>query len=245
MSTTPAKRLFILDLLRAASIISMVVFHFCYDLDHFDFVDWNTPNGEGFWQWRYTILFGFIFSMGTSISLGHYQVRHYKRFAFWCTKIAICAAILTGISLIISPKSWIYFGILHFMLIAGIIAFVFTRMKWLSATLGTAIIISSIWSRSDGGDGLYWFPFEYSSFFSRRTLDYAPLFPWVGVALIGTFTGAFIEANQKLKERLLTLQAPKVIAHPLRVISSKSLIIYMIHQPILQGILSLILYLKK
>jgi uncharacterized membrane protein len=69
--------------------------------------------------------------------------------------------------------------------------------------------------------------------------DYMPLFPWLGVFLIGCVIGRIC---YKDKKTLFTGRGKvmKAIARPVEFIGRHSLIIYLVHQPLVYAILFLI-----
>ena len=85
--------------MRVFAIVMMIAYHFIYDLKYFGYVDWNTPLGNGFWQWRTSIVFGFVFAMGLSMGIAHGGGRNPR--AFWkrLGQILACAVLITLLSL--------------------------------------------------------------------------------------------------------------------------------------------------
>lgn len=75
--------------------------------------------------------------------------------------------------------------------------------------------------------------------FKPITEDYVPLFPWLGVALIGIFIG------RQLKKLAWFIASANMqlngLCDVLAWMGKRSLLIYMIHQPILMGLLWLFL----
>ena len=69
--------------------------------------------------------------------------------------------------------------------------------------------------------------------------DYMPLFPWLGVFLIGCVIGRTLYKEKKTlfggRGKVMT-----AIARPVEFIGRHSLIIYLAHQPVIYGILYVI-----
>jgi uncharacterized membrane protein len=80
------------------------------------------------------------------------------------------------------------------------------------------------------GTGLWLFGWVQEGFFSA---DYFPLFPWLFVFLLGTWAGAFV-AEGRLPEWFYTFTMPFFPA-----VGRKSFLVYLIHQPILFGLVQL------
>ena len=108
------QRIHWVDSVRGLAIVLMVIFHFCYDLRYFGYVDWNVPNGASWWPFRYVILTLFIFTLGVSLSLAHSSVIRWRKYAVRLGQIVLAATGITLMSLLMFPNGWIYFGILHF-----------------------------------------------------------------------------------------------------------------------------------
>ena len=68
--------------------------------------------------------------------------------------------------------------------------------------------------------------------------DYMPLFPWLGVFLLGCVIGRTCYKEKKtLFNRGETMRS---VARPVEFIGRHSLIIYLVHQPVVYGILYVI-----
>jgi uncharacterized membrane protein len=73
------------------------------------------------------------------------------------------------------------------------------------------------------------------------TEDYVPVFPWIGVVLLGIYAGRFI-FMQNRPDRLSLAPSGKLAGFFVRFpawLGRHSLLIYLLHQPILLGILYL------
>jgi uncharacterized membrane protein len=134
-------RLLWVDALRGFAIVLMIVFHFCYDLRYFGWVDWNIPNGSNWLPFRYFIIFLFTFTVGLSLSLAHQK--QFKRIFFInrLIKLLLGAACVTAMSLILFPNAWIYFGILHFIAVGSVISVVFVKVPKVAIGLGIVILV--------------------------------------------------------------------------------------------------------
>jgi uncharacterized membrane protein len=63
------------------------------------------------------------------------------------------------------------------------------------------------------------------------SVDYEPIFPWLGIVLIGMGLGEYLYPEGL---RSFTLpQIPEMVVRPLAFLGRHSLIIYLIHQPII------------
>ncbi len=199
----------------------MVIFHFCFDLRYFGFVDWGVPNGEGWWQFRYLILSLFIGTVGISMSLAQGDGFKRKPFLIRQGKLLGAAVLITLMSLFIFPQSWIFFGILHFIFVASLICLFFVRIPLIALVLGVGIVFAHILGFTEP----FW-PFSYiRDSLPSHTEDFVPFFPWLGVALIGVYLGFLIQQRKPAFCRLFETKTAFIGRH--------ALLIYLLHQPLL------------
>jgi uncharacterized membrane protein len=64
------------------------------------------------------------------------------------------------------------------------------------------------------------------------SVDYAPIFPWFGVILFGMFLGNVLYPNGKRRLKISDLSDPSIVKF-FSFLGRNSLLIYLIHQPIL------------
>jgi len=230
---TRVPRVFLLDAMRVFAIAMMIVFHFCYDLRYFGWASWDIPEGNGWRHWRYVILSFFIFTMGVSMGFATANGRNYKNFYKRLGQIAFCAALITIMSLVMFSKSWIYFGILHFMVVGSCVVFLLAKINWkITMLIGIAIL---------AGFFLGWlprrWPFDSISALPDYTEDFVPLFPWLGVACLGLAASQWLRQSKPMIDWLSLIRRDDSLGKVINFSGKRSLSIYMIHQPILFALL--------
>lgn len=228
-------RIELLDLLRGFAIILMIIFHFSYDLNYFHFLTLNTNEEPFFRYFRFTILTLFISISAVSLSLAYRNKIDNKKLVKRVGQLGFAALLVTAVSLFLFEKSWIYFGILHFLLFATLITLPLLHYKKTLFTLGAVIIVLSHY---DVISVRVLFNFFQPLFnLPMHTEDVVRLTPWLGLYFIATtFTTIIITINKKI-------HTDKKVLKVIKFTGRHSLIIYLIHQPILFGLLSLISYL--
>ena len=230
--TNAPHRLFALDALRVFAILMMIAYHFIYDLKYFGYVDWNTPLGDGFRQWRTSIVFGFVFAMGISMGIAHSRGRNQRSFLIRLGQIFACAMLISVVSIFMFPVSYIYFGILHFMTLASLLTYALVGKPRLALGLGAAIVLA-FWT----GLVPYGWPINLISGLPGYTEDFVSPFPWFGVALIGLALGEFYTHRRERHTALTNWNIGGPIGKTIDFAGKRSLLIYMIHQPILFGLI--------
>ena len=233
-------RLFALDALRVFAILMMIAYHFIYDLKYFGYVDWNTPLGDGFRQWRTSIVFCFVLAMGLSMGMAHSRGRNVRSFKIRLMQIFACAALISVVSVFMFPKSYIYFGILHFMTLASLLTYALVGRPRLALGLGAAIVLA-FWT----GLVPYGWPINLISGLPGYTEDFVSPFPWFGVALIGLALGEFYTHRREAHMALANWNIGGPIGKTIGFAGKRSLLIYMLHQPVLFGLIISVGFLIK
>jgi uncharacterized membrane protein len=228
-------RLAAIDALRGLAIVAMVAFHFSFDLALFRLARFDFEHDLGWIVARDAIVASFMGLVGVSLVLAARQdvpaSRRWRRVAV----IAACALAVSAASYALFPRTWIRFGILHAIALASVIAWPLVRRPRLALALGVAIVAAGALVAHPAFDapGLQWIGFTTTP---PPTEDYVPLFPWLGVTLIG------IAAGDALARRGFAALGPLARAPgALRWLGRHSLAVYMVHQPIMIGALALAL----
>ncbi len=229
-----------LDALRGVAIVWMAVFHFCYDLNYFGFIHQNFRS-DPVWTWQRTaIVTLFLFCAGLSQAVALAQGQAWPRFWKRWAQIAGCAVLVSAGSALMFPRSWISFGILHGIAAMLVLARLLTPLRgglWIAGALAIALpfvvqhpFFDTRWS-------------NWVGLVTHKpvTEDYAPVLPWLGVVLWGLAAGRWVLAQRR---GWLAGAAPAALG-PLATLGRWSLSFYMLHQPVLIGLLWLVVALKR
>jgi uncharacterized membrane protein len=226
-------RLPILDVARGTAVLAMILYHASWNLAHFGFIppgSMTTP--FGIWSAR-LIASSFLLLAGISLALAHRD--GFRASAFWRRfgLIALSAALVSIVTLWTMPELPIYFGILHCIAVSSLIGVLFLRVPPLVAALAGAVILLMPLSgfRFDGGLPLIWLGLNAVP---RAMADYVPLIPFSGIFLLGMAIGKLISFQSKTA----TAQSQPAFARGLSLLGRYSLIIYLVHQPLLFGLTS-------
>lgn len=228
-------RLHYLDVIRGTAIILMTIYHFCFDLDNFQYIQLDMDR-DIFWRvFRYMIVSMFLVTMGISLALTHSTGLCWKCLRKRSIFLGGAAILVSIGSYLQFPQSWIYFGILHFILFASWAALPFINQATLS--LVTAMII--LWGSYSGWlhtrplfdtlQPLLHLPKGY-------TEDLVNVFPWFAAVLIGIFVAA-------MGWHKIPRLSPAPWNQKIAFLGRHALLIYLIHQPLLIGAILVFQYL--
>lgn len=245
MSSLANQRYQIIDVLRGSAIALMFIYHFCYDIHYFGHVTIQF-NTDPFWiSFRTLIVSLFLSVVGISLQVAHarhWQTRSFFKRLGW---LAGAASLVSLSSYIMFPNSLIWFGILHFILVASVLGLLFLKLYWLNLVLGVSVILTYLNFQHPVFDltALQWLGLGT---FAPKTEDYVPIFPWFGVVLIGLFLGRYFflrVSHESAKgdslgpDSLGSWHSPHPVFTTLALAGQHSLIIYLIHQPIFMGLI--------
>ena len=247
MNKKKIQRFWEIDLLRGLAIIMMILFHFLYDLNFFGIYKISLYTGY-FLIYAYTVGTIFLLLVGLSLALSYKRIKNNSTKKQVFTKYLLRGLKIFGLGMVITFGTWIYlrngfvvFGVLHCIGISILFSYPFLKLRYSNLILGIILILCGIILKNFTFDfyWLLWLGFTPSTFY---TVDYYPILPWFGVILIGIFAGNILYPEYKRKFHLKDLSSSK-ITKSLSLLGRHSLIIYLIHQPILIGFIHLILYL--
>jgi uncharacterized membrane protein len=228
--THPTERLLGLDIARSAALLGMVCFHIVFDLQMFGHLPFGTTlNPVLYWHAR-LVAGSFLFLAGVSLWLAHGQGIRWP--AFWrrWIKLAAAAGLVTIATFAALPEYFVYFGILHCIAASSLIGLLVRRLPATAlAALGAAIMAASYILPSPAFNAPL-LRFIGLATEPAMTVDFEPLFPWVGPFLLGLASAKWASARGLL-HRLALSETPMLrrLAWP----GQHSLVIYLVHQPIL------------
>lgn len=230
-------RLVALDLARSLALMCMVIFHLTYDLMAFGLA----PPGivfTGGWPWfARGIATSFLLLAGLSLWLAHGRAIRWP--AFW-RRFAVLAAAAGLVSLATfyqMPSAYVRFGILHMIAAGSLIGLAFLRLP-VTVTLGCAaaafVAPHVLTTGTFDHPALLWLGLQSTV---PPMIDYEPLLPWLCPVLIGVALGRLFD-RAGTWHRLAGWQ-PGRLWRALSWPGRHSLIIYLIHQPLLIGAINL------
>ena len=236
----------LLDTVRGVCILSMVAYHGMYDLvDIFGLPSaWYT--GLPGYIWQQSICWTFILLSGLCWQLSR---RHVKRGLL----LVGCGAAITLITWLVMPSQRILYGVLNLLGLSALLLIpldkVFRKIPAWAGLGGTLLLFAltkNVSRGSLGFEGLVlcrlpsWLyatdllavvGFPSPSFWST---DYFPLLPWFFLFCAGYFLWSLLDKSPRAKELL------RPGLRPLSFLGRHSLVIYLIHQPALMAVFSVL-----
>lgn len=238
-----SERVHLIDEVRGFSIIMMVIYHFFYDLVVLFGVRIDLFYSP-FIQTLVAVFGGiFVFISGSACLFSRNNLK----------RGAVCFGLglgVTAITLLFLPSASALFGILHMLGINMMLfALLAPLVKKINPYIGIAVCMLLFFLTYHTQSGyfsifelfkielpkelystpfLFWLGFPSPEFFSS---DYFPLLPWFFCFFAGSFFGVLV------KEKRLPQFFYRSHLRPLAFVGRHTLIVYVLHQPILYGIL--------
>jgi len=230
-----ARRIDAVDALRGLAIVAMIAYHFTFDLRYFGLIRADFENGPFWIAYRAAVVTTFLALVGVSLVLANRAGEAAPRFWRRIAVVAACALAASIGSYLVFPQRFIYFGILHCIAVASVLARPLAGRPMLALGLGAVAIVAGLALSHPFFDSraTSWLGFTTVK---PPTEDFVPLFPWLGVVLSG------IALGHALVRRDFAQVAPLAAAPTaLRWLGRHSLAVYMLHQPVMLGALWLVL----
>lgn len=240
----PRERFLEVDALRGAAVVLMVVYHFLFDYAYFVQPLVDVYSGWAFVIGRTSaILFVGLAGLSWTLHTHRKHAQLNQRENEWRVYVRRGIVLLCGglgISLatfLLFPANAIWFGVLHLLGLSFIIGIPFLHRP--RAALGGGILftlVGLVLSTVFWNSIPFWpilLPVTFPTF------DYFPLLPWFGVFLLGIFAGHYLYPHGKAPEQKIIELPKNVFTRLLATLGKKSLLIYLVHQPILIGIILL------
>lgn len=234
-------RYYLLDSLRGLWILAMVAYHALWDMVNIYGVEIPWFASDMAFVVQRTIRWGFLLLSGFCLRMGS---RPLKR--GFVTLAA--AVVVTLVSMVAVPGSPIRFGVLSFIGTATVLTGLLDKgMQKLHPYIGLAVSLGLFILTMEVNRGylagvrlpVWLYANDFTAFLGLPhpgfvSSDYVPVIPWLFAYWIGYYSYGIFLKHGWLK--LLTA----VRIRPLEFLGRHSLIVYMVHQPVVYAILALI-----
>ncbi len=241
ISIQKTARLWEVDFLRGIAIVAMVIYHTFFVMNYYR-VFMTNLHTTFWWCFPRMIANTFIFLVGVSLTLSYsrdiltrtHKTGLYKKYMKRGAMIFACGLLITCATFIVIRENYVKFGILHLIGVSIILAYPFVRFKYINLLIAALIIPLGMYFKTIiiKSPLLLWIgimPYNFS------TVDFFPIFPWSAAVFIGLFVGNILYNDCKRNFKFFNL--PKnFLSKAMCYLGKKSLVIYIVHQPIIVGI---------
>jgi uncharacterized membrane protein len=234
--TASGPRVAAIDVARGVALIGMALYHLSWDFAYFRLASAEFPLVPPMRLFSHAVAGAFLMLAGVSLALAHRGGIRWRAFLRRLAVVGGAAALLTLATYFYAPQQTIFFGILHCIAVASLLAAPLLRLPAWVALAFSALVIAAPWlvaSSAFDSPALVWLGLGTVA---PQTLDWRPLTPWSGPVFLGL---ALTRLNfARLSASPLWRWRP--VARPGRALAfagRHSLAIYLIHQPLLFAIL--------
>jgi uncharacterized membrane protein len=223
-----------IDLARGVAIAAMVVYHLAWDLSFVRLIATDVISHPAWQMFARTIAAAFLMLVGIGLVLGHGEGVRWRSFGQRLALLAGAALAVSILTRIAFPDGYIFFGILHSIAVSSVLALPFLRAPLpLIAAAAAFCFVAPLLFTAPALDA----PFlDWLGLGSRTPLtnDYVPVFPWFGVVLIGVAAGRLLR-SWRPGPPTASPSPGGLLSRVLIWSGRRSLLIYLLHQPLLLG----------
>ena len=233
------RRYQVLDTIRGFALVSMILYHAAWDLVYMFGMDWPWYRGFAAHVWQQSICWTFILLSGYCWALGRHQLRR-------GLTVFSCGALITAVTWAFLPENLVFCGVLTLLGASSMLLVPLApALERLPAQAGLAgsfvlfLLTRDVNAGYLGFEGLRFAALPAGLYRDRVTAllglppagffstDYFSLLPWFFLFLTGWFL--FRLRPEEARE---IRRVPVVTA-----MGRRSLLIYMLHQPVVYGLL--------
>lgn len=230
-------------------MVWMTAFHLSFDLNHFGYWQQNFLV-DPFWTIQRTLILSlFLFAAGMGQAIAVFQGQSWSKFWRRWLRVLASALLVSAGSYLMYPQTFIYFGVLHGMVVMLVVARLTASWgAWLwglgAATIAIQFIAANALLTGTSAELFNAPALNWLGLITRKpmTEDYVPLIPWLGVMWWGLACGNWVVKHRK---NWLNLEDTKTMGNrflasairPLAILGRWSLSYYLAHQPVMIGVL--------
>lgn len=237
LTTPPVRTRFpVIDITRGVAIIAMIIYHLCWDLAYFRFIPADVGYDPGWVLFARSILYSFLFLVGVGMALGSRGPTDWRRFWRRWALLALGALAITVATWFAFPETFVYFGVLHAIALFTLLALPLRRApSWLIGLIALVVLALPALFANELFNLKHW---SWLGFWTVAppTNDLVPVFPSFAVVLLGLLGGRVL-LTSRWSARLAAIAPSNPAARLLQFMGRWSLLIYLLHQPLLLAVL--------
>ncbi|SFU56710.1 Uncharacterized membrane protein [Methylobacterium sp. 174MFSha1.1] len=231
----------VIDLARGVALLAMALYHLTWDLGFLRLTPENaalSPLGRAA---AHGIAGSFLVLVGLSLVLARGRKAGWWRpYLARLGRIALAAAAISLATVFLFPGAWIFFGILHCIAVSSVLALPALRAPLPVVGLAAGLVFAGpALAALAGSPPILDAPalsFLGLGATVPTTNDYVPVFPWFGFVLAGVGLGRLV--LPRLAASRMGAWAPRGRVGRLAAFAGRhSLAVYLVHQPVLLGLL--------
>jgi uncharacterized membrane protein len=233
----PQPRWGLLDLARGVAVAAMVVYHTAWDLSFLHLIGTDVVASPGWSLLARATAASFLALAGVGLVLAHRSGIRWRAFLRRLGTITGAALAITLITRIVFPETYIAFGILHCIAASSVLALAFLRAPLSLVVLATGLSLAApslLASPAFDAPVLRW---TGLGAVPPATNDWVPVLPWFGWVLVGIAAARF--GTSLVRPGAVGWAPTGVVAQTLISMGRHSLPIYLLHQPLIFGLLLL------
>jgi uncharacterized membrane protein len=233
-----ASRLAAIDVLRAVAIVAMVIYHTAFDLSVDGLIAVDVSTQPVWVVFARSIAGTFLFLVGVSLVLATRGGIRWPAYLRRLGSIVAGAALVTVATWWFEPATFVFFGILHEIALASVLALPFLVAPIGIVVVAAAAVIAAPWFLANpffDQPALWWLGLSHDP---PPTVDYVPILPWFGIVLCGVAAARLLAP---VIPRLAAWGAEGPVTRLLAVMGRWGLAIYLVHQPLIVGALYLLM----
>lgn len=238
----------LLDNLRGITLISMILYHGMWDLVYMFQVDAKWYLSRGAYIWQQSICWTFILLSGFCWSLGRRKLRR-------ALEVLAVSAIISLVTVFFMPDNLILFGVLSAIGTGMLVMIPLDRILskvnpyiGLLCAFGLFVLTRNVNDGMLGFESFRWISLPKAWYANQFTAylgfppkgfwscDYFSVFPWIFLYQTGYFGYMICKREQYLQ--YLHMPSIPIVSR----LGRHSLMVYALHQPIVYGVLTVIMY---
>ena len=239
---TAPGRYALLDELRGLDLVSMMLYHACWDLAFLFGVEMNWYAATPGHLWQQSICWVFILLSGFCVPLGHHTLRR-------GATVFGAGVLVTAVTLLFMPEDRVVFGVLTLlgsaMLLTGLLEPLLKKVPPAVGLAVAAVLFAVCYPVGSGWVGLGGWKLMlpqslYANYFTAffgfypdwfYSANYFGLLPWLFLFWAGYYLHKAVG-----RRRMEPLRRP--VCPALGWMGRHSLLLYLLHQPVIYGVLS-------
>lgn len=238
-AAAPRNRFPVIDAARATALVAMASYHTLWDLGYLRLTVENYALTRAGHLAAELIAGSFLILVGVGLVLMNGRGLRPRATVMRLARIGAAALLVTLGTWIAFPDAYVFFGVLHCIAVSSVLGLPFLFLPAPVTALAAALVLAAphlVHAAFLDAPALF---FLGLGAVTPRTNDYVPLFPWFGLVLVGIVLGQ-IGLPRLAASRLGAWTPRSTLARVATFAGRHSLIVYLIHQPLLLALLTVV-----